>query len=225
MKRTVDHGRVGRERERARRDSGVDRALGSRRSPHDLLGPVVEAHGGGTDAADHLVGEPGRLPGDRVPELGARGDVAQSALRLVAREDPVGELERLRARQRGGREALQLAAGGELGDDALEDPVPDERAGELLRQRAGERAVDEAGDLGRGQNLVCGLLEPSAPGLGRRPGREEGGAPGGCGQPGALFVVASIRSRAVLTHAGSSIRLRGARRIIADVGRFIQFGR
>ena len=80
------HGRVGRQRERARRDPGVDRALGSRGTAHDLLGPVVEPRGGGPDAADHLVGKPRRLPGDRVAELGARGDVAQSVLGLVARE-------------------------------------------------------------------------------------------------------------------------------------------
>ena len=126
MKRTMRQSCVDRQRDRARRDPAVDWALGSRRAAHDLLGPVVEPRGGGTDAADHLLGEPCGLPGDRVPELGARGDVAQSALRLVACEHPVGELERLRARERGGHEALQLAACGELGGDAFEDTVADE---------------------------------------------------------------------------------------------------
>ena len=127
-------GRVRRKRDRARRDSAIDGALGSRGAAQDLLGPVVEPRGGSTDAADDLLGEPGRLPGDRVPELGARGDVAQNALRLVAREDPVGELERLRRRERGGHEALQFAARGELGGDPFEDAVADERARDLFRQ-------------------------------------------------------------------------------------------
>ena len=149
VKRTNRQARVGREREGARRDPAVDRALDTRGAAQDLLGPVVEASGRGTDAADHLVGEPGRLPRDRVPELRARGDVVQSALRLVAGEHAVGELERPRAREGGGREALQLAAGGELGDDALEDSVADERASELLREgpasaRSTTRAISGA---------------------------------------------------------------------------------
>ena len=39
---------------------------------------------------------------------GARGDVIQRALHLVAREHPVGDLAGARARQRGGHEALEL---------------------------------------------------------------------------------------------------------------------
>ena len=60
--------------------------------------------------------------------------MAQDALRLVAGEDSVGELERLRGGERGGHEALQFAAGGELGGDAFEDAVADERARDLFRQ-------------------------------------------------------------------------------------------
>ena len=52
--------------------------------------------------------------------------MAQNALRLVACEDLVGELERLRGGERGGHEALELAAGGELGGDAFEDSVANE---------------------------------------------------------------------------------------------------
>jgi hypothetical protein len=59
--------------------------------------------------------------------------VAQHALRLVARQHPVGEIQRLRARQCGVREAFELTARRELGDDALEDAVPGEGARELLR--------------------------------------------------------------------------------------------
>jgi hypothetical protein len=92
----------------------------------DLLRPVIEPHGGGTDAAYHLLGESCRLPGHRVQELGARGDVPQSALCLVAGEHPVGELERLPAGQRGSHEALQLAACHELGGDTFENAVADE---------------------------------------------------------------------------------------------------
>ena len=182
-------GCVGRERDRARRDPAVDRALGSRGAAQDVLGPVVEPCGGSTDAADHLLGEPRGLPGDRVPELGARGDVAQNALRLVAGEHSVGELERLRGGERGGHEALQFAARGELGGDAFEDAVADERARDLFRQRTGERPVEDAGDLGRRENLVHRLLERSAPDTRGSPCREEGGAPGRVGQPGAGFVV------------------------------------
>ena len=126
---------------------------------------------------------------DRVPELRARGDVAHDALRLVACEDAVGELERFRARERGGHEALQLAARRELGRDAFEDTVPDERASDVFRQRSGKRPVEDAGDLGRRQNLVHRLLEWSAPGTSGSPCREEGGAPGRVGQSGAGFVV------------------------------------
>ena len=126
MKRTIVTARVGRQRDRARRDPAVDRALGSRGAADDLLGPVVEPRGGCTDAADDLLGKPGRLLGDRVSKLGARRDVAQGALRLVAREHSVGELECLRARQGGGHQALQLAACGELGGDAFEHAVADE---------------------------------------------------------------------------------------------------
>ena len=128
-----------------------------------MLGPVVEPHRGGADAADHLLGEPCGLSGNRIAELRARGDVAQNALRLVAGEHSVGELERFRRGERGGHEALQFAARGELGGDAFEDSVADERARDLLRQRTGERPVEDAGDLGRRQNLVHCLLERPAP--------------------------------------------------------------
>ena len=181
--------RVGRERDRARRDPRVDRAHCPRGAAEDPLGPVVEPCGRVAGAGDHLVGEPGRLAGDRVPELGARSDVAQNSLRLVAREDPVGELERFRGGERGGHEALQLAALGELGRDAFEDLVSDQRARDLLRQRTGERPVDDAGDLGRRENLVDHVFERSAPGTRGRSCREEGGTPGSVGKPGAGFVV------------------------------------
>ena len=128
-----------------------------------MLGPVVEPHGGGADAADHLLGESCRLPGDRVAELGARGDVAQNALRFVAGEHSVGELERFWRRERSGHQTLQFAALGELGGNAFEDSVADERARDLFRQRTGERPVEDAGDLGRRQNLVHCLLERPAP--------------------------------------------------------------
>ena len=127
-------GRIGRKRDRARRDPAVGRSCGSRRTADDALGPVVEPRGGSTDAADHLLGEPGRLPGNRVAELGARGDVAQYALGLVAREDFVGEHQRLRRRERGGHQALQFSAPGELGANAFDDAVADERARDLFRQ-------------------------------------------------------------------------------------------
>jgi hypothetical protein len=74
------------------------------------------------------------LARDRVSELGARGDVSEGALHLVAREHLVGELERLRAPQGAGHETLQLPARGEFRGDALEDTVADERARKLLRK-------------------------------------------------------------------------------------------
>ena len=88
----------------------VEVALGSRRAADDLLGPVVQPGGGGAHAADHLLGEPGCLSRDCVPQLRTRGDVAESSLRLVAREHFVRELERLRARERCIDEPLQLSA-------------------------------------------------------------------------------------------------------------------
>ena len=110
--------------------------------------------------------------------------MSDGALHLVAREHLVGELERLRAPQGAGHEALQLTAGGELGGDALEDTVADERARDLLRQRSGERPVDDARDLGRGQDLVDGFFDRPTPGPRGRAGRVEGGAPGRVCQAG-----------------------------------------
>jgi hypothetical protein len=92
-----------------------------------VLGPVVESDGRSTNTAHDVLGKPTRLPGDCVSKLGARGDVAQSMLRLVAGEHSVRKLERPRARERFGHEALELTARGELGGDALEDAVADER--------------------------------------------------------------------------------------------------
>ena len=103
---------------------------------------------------DDVLGEPRRLPRDSAPELRARGDVLEHELHLVAREDAVGELERLRAPERLLDQALQLAGRRQLGDDALDHPVPDERARDLLRQRPGQRAVDDAGDLGRRDDVL-----------------------------------------------------------------------
>jgi hypothetical protein len=125
-----------------------------------VLGPIIEPRGGRTDAADDLLRQPGGLSGDRVPEFGARRDVAQYELRLVAREHPVGDLARLRRGERGCHEALQLAARGELGCDPFEDAVADERARDLFRQRAGQRPVDDTGDLGRRENLVTLSIGP-----------------------------------------------------------------
>ena len=68
-------------------------ALGSWRTPDHALGSVVESHGRGTHASDDLLGETRRLPGNGLPKLGARGDVAKRAPGLVAREDSVRELE------------------------------------------------------------------------------------------------------------------------------------
>ena len=183
------HRGVGREPQCARRDPRVDRALDSLAAPDDAFGAVVEPYGGGTDAADHLLGEPGRLFGDRVPELGARGDVVQSLLRLVAREHLVRQLDRVWACERRGHEALQLAARRKLRHDAFEDVVADERARELLGERAGQRSVDDASDLGRGQDLVHRLLDRPAPRARGRARREERRAPGRTREPGALFFV------------------------------------
>ncbi len=146
--------------------------------PTTLLGPVVEPRGRRPDTADHLLGEPGRLASDCVPKLGARGDVVERPLRLVAREDPVRDLDGSRARERRGDETLQLAARSELGGDALEHAVADERACDLLRQRAGERSVEDPRDLGRGEDLVDRLLERSPPRPRRGPRREERRASG-----------------------------------------------
>ena len=189
------HACVGCERECARCDPAVDRVARFAGAADDLLGPVVEPRGGSADAADHLLGEPGRLPGNRVPELGARGDVAQSALRLVACEHSVGELERPRASEGRRHEALELTACGELGDDALEHPVTGERARKLLGQRAGERPVEDAGDLRRRQDLVHRLLDRCPPGARDCPCREECGAPGHVCQPGALLAVLRCHHR------------------------------
>ena len=115
--------------------------------------------------------------------------MTQRTLRLVAGEHPIGELQRLRAPERGVQQPLELAGGGELSDDALEHAVADERAGDLLGQGAGERAVDDAGKLGRGEHLVDGLLDRPSPGPRRRASGEERGAPGRVGQPGALLLV------------------------------------
>ena len=180
---------VGRERDRARRDPAVERALGSRRAADDLFGPIVESRGGGTNPADHLVGKTGCLSGDRVPEFGTRGDVAESALRLVACEHLVRELERLRARERSIDEPLQFSACGELGSDAFEHAVADERARDLLRQRTGERPVEDAGDLGRRQHFVYRLFERPTPGACGCPCRVESDPSGRVGESGALLLV------------------------------------
>ena len=58
--------------------------------------------------------------------------MADNALHLVACQHSVGELERLRAPQRLGGEALQFAACCELGGDALENPVAHERSCDFL---------------------------------------------------------------------------------------------
>ena len=158
-------------------------------STHELLRSVVEPRAGGPGAADHLLRQPRRLSGDRVAELGARGDVAQSTLRLVAREHSVRELECPGAPERSGHEALQFAARGELGNDALEHAVADERARELLRERPGERSVDHAGDLGCREDLVQRLLDRSSPCTRGRSRRKERGAPGRARQTRAVLVV------------------------------------
>ncbi len=113
----------------------------------------------------------------------------EDALSLVAREDAVGQLGGLRARQRGSHQALELTACGELGDDPLEHAVPDDRAGDVLRERARQRPVDDAGDLRRGHDLVRSLFQLPAPSAGSFPRREERGACGCVGQPGAVLVV------------------------------------
>ena len=82
--------------------------------------------------------------------------------------------------------------------------MADERARDLLRQRPGQRPVEDAGELGRRQDLVHRFLERSAPDPRGRACREERGAPGRVGKPGAGFVVVGrhheqYRSRPVVT--------------------------
>jgi hypothetical protein len=98
----------------------------------DLLGPVVQPGGRGAHPADHLVGKPGCLSRDRVPQLRTRGDVAKSSLCLVACEHFVRELERVWARERNIDESLEFAACGEFGGDAFEHTMANERTRELL---------------------------------------------------------------------------------------------
>src|SRR5262245_66643674 len=98
---------------------------------------VVEPHRGGPEAVDDLVGEPARLSANSVPELGAGRDMPERMLRLVAREHTIGELQRLRACQGRGQQAVELAAGGEFGDNALEDAVATVRVSALLVARTG----------------------------------------------------------------------------------------
>jgi hypothetical protein len=61
-----------------------------------------------------------------VPELGARSDVAERPLRLVACEHTVCEFEGLWARECSIHEALQLPTCDELGGDAFDDTVAGE---------------------------------------------------------------------------------------------------
>ena len=127
--------------------------------------------------------------------------MTQSTLRLVAREHAVCELERFRAGQGGGHEALQLPACCELGDDAFEHTVAGERTRDLLRQRTGEGVVEDAGDLGRRQHFVYRLFERPAPGAGGCPRWEERDPSGSVGKPGAVLVV---HWRAIATRRSSS---------------------
>jgi hypothetical protein len=73
-----------------------------------------------------LLGQPGRLAGDRGPQLRARGDAAQEALHLVACEHLVREFERPPAPEGLLDHPLELPALGELADDALDDLVADD---------------------------------------------------------------------------------------------------
>ena len=71
------------------------------------------------------------------------------SLRLLAREDIVGQLERARAGERRRDESVQLAAGGELGHDPFEHAVADERPRHILgsepaRARSTTRATSGA---------------------------------------------------------------------------------
>jgi hypothetical protein len=168
--------------------------------------------GGGANAADHLIGKPGCLSGDCVPEFGARGDVTQSELRLVACEHTVRELERLRASKSGCHEALEFAAFGKLGDDALQHPITYQGAREFLGQRPGESAVEDAGDLGSRQHFVHRFLERPTPGAGCCPRREESDPPGRVAKPGAVLVVLRCH------HEKYPLlrRARGARLVQAD---------
>ena len=164
--------RVRCEGERPGGDARV-RAQARLAASRELLGAQVETHRRGADAAHHLLGEPSRLPRDRDPQLGARGDVTDRSLRLLAREDIVGQLERARAGERRRDESVQLAAGGELGHDPFEHAVADERPRHILRERAGQGAVDDPRHLRRREDVVGGILDPAAPGAGGRPGRKE----------------------------------------------------
>ena len=129
-------------------DAGKGGAVSSLATADGMLDSAVEPHCRRTDATHDLLGEPRRLLPHRFPNLGARRDFAQRMLRLVAREHPVGELERARAGQCRIEEALQLSARGELLDHPLEDSMPYDRASNLLGQRPSERSVDHARDLG-----------------------------------------------------------------------------
>jgi hypothetical protein len=109
-------------------------------------------------------------------------------LSLLTRERPVGELERLWARQCRLEKALQLPACRELTDQPFENAMTSERAGDLLRKRSRERSVEDSRDLRSREHVVrCGL-ELVAPDSRGRSRREEGGAPGRSAQPRTLFV-------------------------------------
>ena len=91
---------------------------------HGPLDPVVELDGTGTDAADQLLGEPGRLSCEGRPHLRALDDLADRPAHLIAAEDLLGEPARMRARERVLDRAVECAARHQLRNHALDDLVP-----------------------------------------------------------------------------------------------------
>ena len=162
--------RVDPERDRPSHRSGE----GDGGGPITTLDTVVELGGPGTNAADQLLGEPGRLSSERGSHLRALDDLSDREAHLVTGERVLDG-------------AVERAAGGKLSHDTVENLMPDRRLDDLFRQRGRERAVDQ-GCKFRHEHVVRCRRQPVAGGARRDARREEREAFRGRHEPGRALV-------------------------------------
>src|SRR5215204_6413238 len=118
-----------------------------------------------------------------MPYLGARRDVADGELHLLAAQYLVDELACVRALERLFHEPVELAARRQLRGDPLEHVMPDKGAREVLRERSGEGLIEDARRLGCFEDVVRGGFDPSPPRSRRDARRIKRDASSGIRQP------------------------------------------